>query len=84
MAAEVIYNQIDSEKEYVVLTSFVGSEPTLAEVKVVKNYLNEREIKTIGQLIQGYLAFAKRQADCEITMTMEDWVKHLEGIKCMN
>ena len=79
-AAEVIHNRIDSEKEYLGLTSFVGNEPTLAEARVAKNYLNEKELKTLGQLVEGYLAFAERQADREVAMTMKDWAKHLDGI----
>ena len=79
-AAEVIHNRIDSEKEYLGLISFVGNEPTLAEAKVAKNYLNKKELKTLGQLVEGYLAFAERQADREVAMTMKDWAKHLDVI----
>ena len=34
----------------------------------------------MGQLVSGYLDFAERQAEREISMTMEDWAKHLDGI----
>ena len=52
----------------------------MAEARVAKNYLNEKELKTLGQLVEGYLAFAERQADREVAMTMKDWAKHLDGI----
>lgn len=79
-AAEVIYNRADAEKEFMGLTTFTGSQPTLAEAKIAKNYLSEKELRTMGQLVSGYLDFAERQAEREIPMTMSDWAKHLDGI----
>ena len=79
-AAEVIYNRADAEKEFMGLTTFVGNHPTLKEAKIAKNYLNEKELRSMGQLVSGYLDFAERQAEREIAMTMSDWAKHLDGI----
>ena len=79
-AAEVIYHRADAEKEFMGLTSFEGTQPTLREAKVAKNYLDEKELRAMGQLVSGYLDFAERQAEREITMTMQDWAKHLDGI----
>ena len=79
-AAEVIYHRTDAEKEFMGLMSFSGEQPTLKEAKIAKNYLNEKELRAMGQLVSGYLDFAERQAEREIPMTMEDWAKHLDGI----
>ena len=79
-AAEVIYHRVDSEKEFMGLMSFSGEQPTLKEAKVAKNYLNEKELRAMGQLVSGYLDFAERQAEREIAMTMADWAKHLDRI----
>ena len=79
-AAEVIYHRVDAEKEFMGLTTFSGNHPTLKETKIAKNYLNEKELKAMGQLVSGYLEFAERQAEREQVMTMEDWVKHLDNI----
>ena len=79
-AAEVIYHRADAEKEFMGLTTFAGNQPTLREAKIAKNYLNEKELKAMGQLVSGYLDFAERQAHREQVMTMEDWVKHLDNI----
>ena len=79
-AAEVIYHRVDAEKEFMGLTTFDGSQPTLREAKVAKNYLDEKELRAMGQLVSGYLDFAERQAEREIPMTMVDWAKHLDGI----
>lgn len=79
-AAEVIYNRADAEKEFMGLTSFVGDQPTLREAKIAKNYLDEKELHAMGQLVSGYLDFAERQAEKEIPMTMNDWSRHLDKI----
>lgn len=79
-AAEVIYHRADAEKEFMGLTTFEGNQPTLKEAKVAKNYLNEKELRAMGQLVSGYLDFAERQAERGIAMTMQDWAKHLDAI----
>lgn len=79
-AAEVIYHRADAKKEFMGLTTFEGNQPTLREAKVAKNYLDEKEMRAMGQLVSGYLDFAERQAEREISMTMADWAKHLDGI----
>ena len=79
-AAEVIYHRSDAEKDFMGLMTFSGEQPTLREAKVAKNYLDEKELRAMGQLVSGYLDFAERQAEREVPMTMEDWAKHLDGI----
>lgn len=83
-AAEVIYNRADSEKEFMGLTSFKGDRPHLSDVKIAKNYLNEKELRSLGQLLSGYLDFAERQAEREQIMTMKDWSEHLDRILTMS
>ena len=79
-AAEVIYHRVDAEKDFMGLMTFSGEQPTLKEAKIAKNYLNEKELRAMGQLVSGYLDFAERQAEREIAMTMADWAKHLDVI----
>ena len=83
-AAEVIYHRADAEKEFMGLTTFKGNQPTLSEAKIAKNYLNEKELRAMGQIVSGYLDFAERQAEREIAMTMDDWAKHLDNILTMS
>ena len=66
------------------LTTFKGNQPTLSEAKVAKNYLNEKELRAMGQIVSGYLDFAERQVEREVAMTMEDWAKHLDKILTMS
>lgn len=79
-AAEIIYTRADAEKEFMGLTTFKGKVPHLSDAIVAKNYLDEKELKAMGQLVSGYLDFAERQAERHQPMTMVDWVKHLDKI----
>ena len=83
-AAEVIYNRADAEKEFMGLTSFKGSRPHLQDAVIAKNYLNEKELRSLGQIVSGYLDFAERQAEREQIMTMADWSAHLDRILTMS
>ena len=83
-AAETIYHRADAEKEFMGLTTFSNSQPTLNEAKIAKNYLNEKELRSMGQLVSGYLDFAERQAEREQIMTMQDWANHLDNILTMS
>lgn len=79
-ASELIYDRVDGNKEFMGLTTFKGELPTLSEAKTAKNYLNEKELRGLNQLVSGYLDFAERQAEREKTMTMADWIKHVDNI----
>ena len=83
-AAETIMHRADAEKEFMGLTAFSGSQPTLQEARIAKNYLSEKEMRSMGQLVSGYLDFAERQAEREQPMTMADWSAHLDRILTMN
>ena len=83
-AAEVIYSRADAEKDFMGLTTFKGTQPTLTEAKIAKNYLNEKELHAMGQIVSGYLDFAERQAEREQAMTMNDWAQHLDKILTMS
>ena len=83
-AAEIIYSRADAEKEFMGLTTFKGSRPHLSDAVIAKNYLNEKELRSLGQLVSGYLDFAERKAERHEFMTMADWAKHLDNVLTMN
>ena len=83
-AAEVIFNRADAEKEFMGLMTFSGSRPHLQDALIAKNYLNEKELRSLGQIVSGYLDFAERQAEKEQKMTMKDWANHLDKILTMS
>lgn len=79
-ASELIYERVDSEKNYMGLTIFKNEFPTLKEAMIAKNYLTEKELKGLNQLVSGYLDFAERQAQKEEVMTMQKWIEHVDKI----
>ena len=83
-AAELIVERADAEKDFMGLLTFKGNHPTLIEAKTAKNYLNEKELRAMGQLVSGYLDFAERQAEREQVMTMSDWAAYLDRILTMS
>ncbi|MCL2102202.1 MAG: virulence RhuM family protein [Fibromonadales bacterium] len=83
-AAEVIFDRADAEKEFMGLTVFPGSRPYLKDAVIAKNYLDEKELRALGQIVSGYLDFAERQAEREKAMTMKDWAGHLDKILTMS
>jgi hypothetical protein len=83
-AAEVIYTRADAEKEFMGLMTFPDNRPYLKDVVVAKNYLNEKELRSLGQIVSGYLDFAERQAEREQMMKMKDWAEHLDKILTMS
>ncbi|MDZ4148336.1 MAG: virulence RhuM family protein [Flavobacteriaceae bacterium] len=83
-AAEVIFNRADAEKEFMGLMTFPGDRPHLKDVVIAKNYLDEKELRALGQIVSGYLDFAERQAEREQAMTMKDWAAHLDRILTMS
>lgn len=83
-AAELIVERADAEKDFMGLLTFKGGQPTLAEARTAKNYLDDKELRAMGQLVSGYLDFAERQAEKELPMTMNDWANYLDRILTMS
>lgn len=79
-ASELIYEHVDSAKEFMGLTVFQGELPTLKEAKTAKNYLSEKELKSLNTLVSGFLEFAERQAQKQIVMTMNDWLQYTDKV----
>lgn len=79
-AAELVYDRVDRNHDFLGLTTFKGELPTRAEAKVAKNYLSETELLDLNQLVSGYLDFAERKARREEAMTMADWVAHIDMV----
>ena len=83
-AAELIVERAGAEKDFMGLLTFKGTQPTLAEARTAKNYLDDKELHAMGQLVSGYLDFAERQAEKEQPMTMNDWANYLDRILTMS
>jgi len=86
-AAEVIYNRADSTKEHMGLTTWKNAphgKIVKSDVSVAKNYLAEKELKSLDRFVTMYLDYAESQADRNIPMTMEDWAKKLNAFLQFN
>ena len=79
-ASEVIYLRVDSDKPFAGLTSFKGSQPSQAEAMVAKNYLSEKELRVLNNLVSAYFDFAELNAIEERAMRMADFVRELDTI----
>ncbi len=79
-ASEVIYMRVDSDKPFVGLTNFKGDEPIQAEVMIAKNFLQEKELKVLNNLVAAYFDLAELNAIEKRQMRMIDYVEELDKI----
>ncbi|MDT7828380.1 virulence RhuM family protein [Pricia sp. S334] len=79
-ASEVIFLRVDSNKPFAGLTNFKGEQPTQAEAMVAKNFLEEKELKVLNNLVAAYFDLAELNAIEEKEMRMADYVKELDNI----
>jgi hypothetical protein len=50
-----------------------------SDVAIAKNYLTEKEIKSLERIVTMYLDYAENQAERAIPMHMQDWVQKLDA-----
>lgn len=80
-AAEVIMNRANSIKDHMGLTTWKNSphgKIVKTDVVIAKNYLNEKELKSLERFVTMYLDYAEDQAEHSIPMTMADWASKLD------
>ena len=80
-APEVIYERADSKKEHIGLTTWSRAPDwkiLLRDAKVAKNYLIEKELKTLNRVVSMYLDNAEEGAERQIPMSMKDWAESLD------
>ena len=81
-AAEIIYNRVDSKKENMGLTTWENSPDgkiLKSDVIIAKNYLDEKEIKNLNNLVNLFLDIAESNAERNIPMYMNDWKNEVEN-----
>lgn len=80
-ASEIVYNRVDAKKENMGLTTWVNSPDgkiLKSDVTIAKNYLDEKEIKKLNNLVNLFLDIAENNAERNIPMYMNDWKKEVE------
>ncbi|MDP3043337.1 MAG: virulence RhuM family protein [bacterium] len=83
-AAEIISKRVDFKKPNMGLTNWRGGKVRKDDIIIAKNYLNEKELLALNNLVEQYLIFAEGQAMQRISMKMKDWIKKLEGFLTLN
>ncbi|MCG5105973.1 virulence RhuM family protein [Candidatus Saccharibacteria bacterium] len=79
-AGEVIYYRVDSDKPFAGMTNFKSKQPTQAEAMVAKNYLSQKELKVLNNLVSAYFDIAEINAMEEKPMRMADHLRELDTI----
>ena len=77
-AAEIIHGRADSEHPTMGLTNWKASPKgkiLKSDIKIAKNYLNEKELDRLNRIVIMYIDYAEFQALNEQIMTMKDWLK---------
>lgn len=80
-AAELIYERADAEKPHMGLTTWAAAPDgkiVKGDVSVAKNYLTEKEMRSLERIVSAYLDLAEDRAERHIPMTMEDWARRLD------
>ena len=83
-AAEIIHERVDSDKTNMGLTSWRGTKVRKQDVTIAKNYLTEKELLALNNLVEQYLIFAEGQAMRHVPMHMVDWIKKLDAFLTLN
>ena len=83
-AAEIIHERVDGDKTNMGLTNWRGAKVRKQDVTIAKNYLTERELLALNNLVEQYLIFAEGQAMRRIPMHMPDWIKKLDAFMTLN
>ena len=81
-AAELIANRADAEKPNMGLTTWKRApkgKVLKGDISTAKNYLSEKELKSLNRIVTMYLDYAESQAERQNAMTMEDWIEKLDG-----
>ena len=80
-AAELIYERADADKPHMGLTTWAAAPAAKivkSDVSIAKNYLSEKEMRSLERIVSAYLDLAEDRAERHIPMTMEDWAKRLD------
>ena len=81
-AAEIIYDRANASKDNMGLTTWENSpngKILKSDVVIAKNYLDEKEVKNLNNLVNLFLDIAENNAERNITMYMENWKNEIEN-----
>ena len=80
-AAEIVYGSANKDKEYMGLTSWKNSPDgriLQSDVVVAKNYLSEKEIRSLERNVSSYFDYVERLLEDEILLGMQDFAASID------
>ncbi|HEC2205940.1 TPA: virulence RhuM family protein [Staphylococcus delphini] len=83
-AAELIQSRADATQNNMGLKSFKGEKVRKNDVTIAKNYLTEKELKSLNRIVTMYLDYAEDQAERQQPMYMSDWIEKLDAFLQFN
>ena len=81
-AAEIVANRAKASLPTMGLTTWINApngKILKSDVAIAKNYMTEKEIKSLERIVTMYLDYAENQAERAIPMHMQDWVQKLDA-----
>ena len=86
-APEIIHSRANSSKEHMGLTTWKNAPDgkiMKSDVTISKNYLSQKEISALNDIVTMYLDYAENQAKRNKLMSMQDWVDKLDSFLKFN
>lgn len=81
-AAEIVYKKADHTKEHMGLTTWKNAPDgrvLKSDVTVAKNYLSEKEIRSLERSVTGYFDYIEDLIERENTFTMEEFAESVDA-----
>ena len=81
-AAEIVANRAKASLPTMGLTTWINApngKILKSDVANAKNYMTEKEIKSLERIVTMFLDYAENQAERAIPMRMQDWVEKLDA-----
>lgn len=79
-AAEVIVERSDANKPFMGLLTFSKGGLIKKDIKIAKNYLKEKELKKLNNIVSAYFDLAETKAMSREPMKMKDWIIQLDRL----
>lgn len=74
-AAEIIEQRVDASKDNMGLTNWKGEKVRKRDIAVAKNYLTEKELKSLNRIVKMYLDYGEDQAERRNPMQVPSLMK---------
>ena len=86
-ASEIISKRANANLPNMGLTSWKNAPKgkiLKSYINIAKNYLTEKELKDLEEIVSMYLDYAENQAKRKILMKMNDWIQKLDSFLSFN